>query len=76
MGGACSTYGEKRGAYRVLAGRTKKKRPFGRLSHRREETITVYLKELEWRDMDWIDLVQERDRWRPLVNAVMSLRFP
>jgi hypothetical protein len=34
------------------------------------------LKEVGWDGMDWIDLVQDRDRWRALVNAVMNLRFP
>jgi hypothetical protein len=36
----------------------------------------VDLSEIEWDDMDWIDLVQDRDQWRPFLNTVMNLRVP
>jgi hypothetical protein len=36
----------------------------------------MYLGEIGWGGMDWIDLAQDRDKWRVLVNAVMNLRFP
>ena len=38
-----------------------------------EDDIKMGLREVEWGDMDWIDLAQDRDRWRAVVNAVMNL---
>jgi hypothetical protein len=52
------------------------KRPLGRTGRRWEDNIKMGLQEVEGGVMDWIDLVQDRDRWRALVNAVMSLRVP
>jgi hypothetical protein len=75
MGGACSTYGEKRGAYRIVVGRPERRRPFGRSRHRWEDNIKMDLQKVGW-GMDWIELAQNRDRWRALVNAVMNLRVP
>jgi hypothetical protein len=43
---------------------------------RREDNIKVVLQEVGWGSMDWIDMAQDRDRWRALVNAVMNLRVP
>jgi hypothetical protein len=73
MGGAYSTYGERRGVYRVLVGKHEGKRPFGRARRRWKDNI-----KMEWDvgDVDWIDLAEDRDRWRIPVNAVMNLRFP
>jgi hypothetical protein len=67
--------GEKRCAYRILVGRPEGRRSLGRLRRRWEENIKMDLQDVEW-GMDWIELVQDRDRWRPLVNAVMNLRVP
>jgi hypothetical protein len=75
MGGVCSTYGEKRGAYRILVGRREGRRPLGRLRRRWEDNIKMDLEEVGW-GMDWIELVQDRDRWRAVVNAVMNVRVP
>jgi hypothetical protein len=75
MGGACSTYGEKRGAYRILVGRPDGRRPLGRPRCRWEENIKMDLKKWDGR-MDWMELAQDRDRWRALVNALMSLPVP
>jgi hypothetical protein len=74
--GACSTYGETRGAYRVLVGKPEGKRPLGRPRRRWEDNIKTYLQEVECGVMDWMSLAQDRDRWRALVNAVMNLRVP
>jgi hypothetical protein len=72
MGGTCGEYGEeeRRGAYRVLVGKPEGKIPFGRPRHRWEDIKM----EVGCGGMDWIELAQDRDRWRPLVNAVMNLR--
>jgi hypothetical protein len=76
MGGACSSDGEGRGVYKVLAGKHEGKRPLGRTRYRWEDNIKMELQELGYGSMDWIELAQDRDRWRSLVNAVMNLRVP
>jgi hypothetical protein len=68
--------GERRGAYRALVGKPEGTRPFGRARRRWEDNIKIDLREVGWGDMDWINLAQDRDRWRALVNAVMNLRVP
>jgi hypothetical protein len=45
-------------------------------SRRWEDNIKMDLQEVGWGDMDWIDMAQDRDRWRALVSAVMNLRVP
>jgi hypothetical protein len=61
MGGACSTYGEKRGAYRILVGRPEGRRPLGIPRPRWEGNIEMDIQELGC-IMDWIELAQDRDR--------------
>jgi len=68
--------GERRGVYRVLVGNPEEKRPLGRPRRRWEDNIKMDLQEVGCEDMDWIDLAQDRDRWRALVNAAMNLRVP
>jgi hypothetical protein len=68
--------GERRGVYRVLVGKPEGKRPLGRPRRRCEDNIKIDIQEMECERMDWIDLAQDRDRWRAVVNAVMNLRFP
>jgi hypothetical protein len=65
--------GEERGTYRILVGRPGGRRPLGRPRRRWEDNIKIDLQEVGW-GMDWIELAQDRDRWRALVNAVMNLR--
>jgi hypothetical protein len=67
--------GERRGAYRIFVGITEGRRPLGRPSRRWEDNIKMDFQEEGW-GMDWIELAQDRDRWRPVVNAIMNLRVP
>jgi hypothetical protein len=67
--------GEKRGAKTILVGRPEGRRPLGRPRRRWEDNIKMDLQEVWW-SMDWIELIQDTDRWRALVNAVMNLRVP
>jgi len=69
-------YGEKRGVYRILVGKPVGKRPLGRPKLRWEDNIKMDLQEMGFWGMDWIELAQDRDRWRALVNTVMNLRIP
>ena len=55
-------------------GKHEGKKTLGRTRHRWEDNITMDLQKVECGGMDWIDLVQDRDRWRALVNGVMNLR--
>jgi hypothetical protein len=74
MGRACSTNWEKRNAYRILVGMPEGKKPLGRSRRRWVDNIKMDLREMEWGVMDWIQLAQDRDQWRALVNTVMNLR--
>jgi hypothetical protein len=65
-----------RNAYRILVGKPKGKRALGITRRRWEDDIRVDLREIGWGGMDWIDLGQERDQWRALVNTVMNLCVP
>jgi hypothetical protein len=68
--------GDRRGVYRALVGRPEGKRPLGRPRRRWEDNIKIDLPEAGWGGTEWIDLAQDRDRWRALVSAVMNLRVP
>jgi len=68
--------GERRGIYSVLLGKPEGKRTLGRPSARWEDNIKMDLQEVGFWGMDWIELAQDRDRWRALVNAAMNLRVP
>jgi len=68
--------GERRKVYRVLVGKPEGKRPLGRPRLRWEDNIKMELNEVSCGCMDWIELAQDRDRWRALVNVVINLRVP
>jgi hypothetical protein len=68
--------GENRNAYRILVGNPEGKRPLGRPRRRWVDNIKMDVREIGWDGRDWIDLAQDRDQWRALVNAVMNLRVP
>jgi hypothetical protein len=76
MGRALSTKGEKRNTCRIFAGRPEGKRTLGRPRRRWVNNIKMDLREIGWDGMNWIDLAQDRDQWRALVNTVMKLRVP
>ena len=66
--------GDRRAENSVLMGGTDGKRPLCKQRRRWEDNINIYLKHLGWRDLNWIDLVQDRDRWQAIVNEVMNLQ--
>jgi len=68
--------GESRGVYRVLVGKPEGKRPLERPRCRWEDNMKMDLQEVGCGSMDWIELAQDRDRWRALVSAAMNLRVP
>ena len=67
---------EGRGVHKVLVGKPEGKRPLGRPRRRWEDNIEMDLQEVRCGGMDWIDLAQDRDRWRALENAVMNFLVP
>jgi len=68
--------GERSGVYRILVGKLEEKRPLGRPRLRWEDDIKMDLQEVGCGFMDWIELAEDRDRWRAVVNAVINLRVP
>jgi hypothetical protein len=68
--------GEKRNACRILVGKPEGKRPLGRPRRRWVDNIKMDLRGIRWDGVDWIDMAQDRDQWRALVNTVLNLRVP
>jgi hypothetical protein len=68
--------GEKRNAYRILVGKPEGKRPLGRPRRRWVDNIRNYLGEIGGDVVDWIDVAQDRDQWKALMDTVMNLRVP
>jgi hypothetical protein len=67
---------ERRGVFGVLMGKPEGKKPLGTPRHRWENNVKMDLQGVGCGGVDWIELSQDRDRWRALVNAVMNLRVP
>jgi hypothetical protein len=67
---------EKANSYKILVGKPEGKGPLGRPRRRWMANIKMDLREIGWGGMDWLDLAQDRDHWRALVNTVMNLRVP
>ena len=74
--GHVARMGEGRAVHRVLVGKPEGKRPLGRPRRRWEDNIKMGLQEVGRSCGDWMELAQDRDRWRALVNTVMNLRVP
>jgi hypothetical protein len=67
--------GEEMKLYKVLVGKPEGKRPLGRPGRRWEDGIRMDVREIGWGSVEWIQLAQDRVRWRAVVNAAMNLRF-
>jgi hypothetical protein len=74
--GHVARMGEKKNAYRILVGKPEGKRPLGRQRPTWVDNIKMDLGGIGRDGVDWIDLAQDRDQWRALVNTVMNLRVP
>jgi hypothetical protein len=68
--------GERLNAYRLLLGKQEGKRPLGRPRRRWVNNIKMDVREIGWDGVDWIDMAQDRDQWRALVNTVLNIRVP
>jgi hypothetical protein len=68
--------GEMRNAYRLLVGKSYRKKPLGRHRRRWEDNIRMDHKEIGCERVDWLHLAQDRNQWLILVNTVMNLRVP
>ena len=69
-------YGERRGVYRVLVGKSEGKRPLWRPRRRRENYNKIELQVFGNGGMGWIEVAQDRERWRKLVNVLINCRVP
>jgi hypothetical protein len=70
----CSTKGGEKKC--ILVGKPEEKRRLGRLRRRWVDNIKMHLREIRWDGMDWIDLAQDRDQCRAIVNMIINLRVP
>ena len=76
MGEHVARMGERRCVYSALVGKSEGETPVGKPRRRWDDNIKMDLQEVGSGGMDWIDLAQDRDRWRALANVVMNLRVP
>jgi hypothetical protein len=67
---------KKRNIYRILLGKPEGKRQLGRPRRKWVDNIKIYLREIGWDAVDWMDMAQDRDQWRALVNTILNLRVP
>jgi hypothetical protein len=74
--GHVARMGERLNAYRILVGKPEGKRPLGGPRRRCVDNIKMDFTEIRWDGVDWIELAQDKDQWRALVNTVMKLRVP
>ena len=74
--GHVARMGEERGVYRALVGKPEGRSPLGRPRRRWEDNIRMDLREVGCGCVDWMELAEDRDRWRALVSAMMNLRVP
>ena len=75
-GGSRSTYGQKRGVYKILVGKPEGKRPLERPKRKWDDNIKMDLQEMRCGGLDWVELAQDTDRWWAMVKAVMNFRVP
>jgi len=74
--GHVALIGERRGVYRVLVGKPEGKRSLGRSRRRWEDNIKLDLQEMGCESMGWIELAQDRNRWRTLMKTIKNFRLP
>jgi hypothetical protein len=74
--GNVARMGEKSNSYKLLMGKPEGRRPLARPKRKWVHNIRMDLVEVGWGDVDWIGLIQDRDRWRAVVNSVLNLRVP
>jgi hypothetical protein len=76
MGRACSTNGGDEECIEDIGGKARRKKPLGRPRRRWVDNIKMDLGEIGRNGRNWIELAEDRDQWRALVNTVMNLRVP
>jgi hypothetical protein len=76
MARASSTNGDRRNAYKILVGKPEGRRPLGKPRRRWVYNIKMDPRETGGDGMDWIDVAEDRDRWRAFLNTIMNLRVP
>ena len=76
MGRACSTYGGEVHTRFFFVAKPEGRRPLERSSRIWQNNIKMDIGEVNWQGMDWIDLAQEKDRWRAFVNSVINFGVP
>jgi hypothetical protein len=74
--GHVSQMGEQSNVYRILVEKPEGKSPLRRPKRRRADNIKMFLRDIVWGGVDWIDLAEDRDQWRALVNMVMKIQVP